>query len=111
IEAAQQNHPIVVVADPQECSFQFDPVGGARFTTSCDVAKSALAGMRVAYANETAAPGTIAQVLVGDRTIATFDGTKLSAADFKQRNAAFKEELTGVIKAAGYPSMADPAQI
>jgi hypothetical protein len=49
--------------------------------------------------------------LVGDRTLTTFDGTKLPTADFKQRNAAFKEELAGVIKAAGYPSMADPAQI
>ena len=111
IEAAQQNHPIVVVADPQECSFQFDPVGGARFTTSCDIAKSALAGMRVAYANETAAPGTLARVKVGDRTLTTFDGTKLPTADFKQRSAAFKEELNSVINAAGYPSLAAPAQI
>jgi MFS family permease len=111
IEAAQENHPIVVVADPRECSFQFDPVGGAQFTTSCDVAKSALAGMRVAYSNETAAPGATALVKVGDQTLAAFDGSAMPKAQFKQRNATFKEELSQLVKAAGYPASADPAQI
>ena len=111
IEAAQENHPIVVVADPRECSFQFDPVGGAQFTTSCDVAKSALASMRVAYANETAAPGATALVKVGEQTLAAFDGTAMPKVQFKQRNAAFKEELSQLVKAAGYPATADPAQI
>ena len=54
IEAAQANSPVVVVADPRECSFQFDPVGGARFTSSCDIAKSVLAGQRIPYSNEPA---------------------------------------------------------
>ena len=31
-----------MVADPADCSFQFNPVGTAKFTNSCDVAKGAL---------------------------------------------------------------------
>jgi MFS family permease len=52
ISTAQAAHPIVVTADPAECSLQFDPVGGARFTSSCDIAKTALASSRAPYSNE-----------------------------------------------------------
>jgi hypothetical protein len=34
--------PVRVVADPAECSFQFNPVGTSKFTSSCDIAKAAL---------------------------------------------------------------------
>jgi len=111
IAAASEQHPIIVVANPEECSFQFDPVGGATFTTSCDVAKSALAGMRIPYSNEAAAPGTTALVKIGDSTLHSFDGTTLSSAEFKTRNAAFKAELSKITAAAGYPASADPAKI
>lgn len=111
IEAAQTNSPVVVVADPRECSFQFDPVGGAHFTSSCDVAKSVLAGQRIPYSNEAAPAGTVAIVKVGGTTLAAFDGAVLSAADFKARSAQFKEQLSGVLKDAGYPASADPEQI
>src|SRR6187431_1964197 len=111
IEAAQANSPVVVVADPRECSFQFDPVGGARFTSSCDVAKSALAGQRIPYSNEAAPAGTAALVKIGGVSVAAFDGTTLSADDFKARSAQFKEQLTGALKNAGYPAAADPQRI
>ena len=111
IAAAQANSPVVVVADPRECSFQFDPVGGALFTSSCDVAKSALAGQRIPYSNEAAAPGTTAFVKVGASSIAAFDGTTLPADEFKTRGARFKEELGAQLKSAGYPASADPQQI
>ena len=42
LERAQQTSPVTVVADPRECSFQFNPVGTAKFHTSCDIAKSSL---------------------------------------------------------------------
>src|SRR5688500_253502 len=41
---AQAKNKVVVVADPERCSFQFNPTGVAKFTSSCDVAKQALAG-------------------------------------------------------------------
>jgi MFS family permease len=111
IEAAQANSPVVVVADPRECSFQFDPVGGALFTSSCDVAKSVLAGQRVAYSNETASAGTVALVKVGAVQIAAFDGTALSPEEFKSRSAQFKQTLAGALQDAGYPASADPQRI
>src|SRR6185503_20590143 len=39
LEKALAESPVVVTADPQECSFQFNPVGTSKFTTSCDIAK------------------------------------------------------------------------
>jgi MFS family permease len=111
IAAAQASNPVVVVADPRECSFQFDPVGGALFTSSCDVAKSAVAGQRVPYSNETAPAGTVALVKVGATTVAAFDGRMLSNDDFKARSAQFKAQLAGELKNAGYPASADPQRI
>ncbi len=111
IAAATAAHPIVVAANPDECSFQFDPVGGATFTSSCDVAKSALAGMRIPYGNERAAAGTLAVVKIGATEVTSFDGASLPSEEFKARSAAFKRELAQAIEAAGYPAKADPAQI
>lgn len=111
IETAQANSPVVIVAVQRECSLQFDPVGAAKFTSSCDVAKTAVAGMRIAYSNEAAAAGTIASVRVGDTSVAAFDGSALSSKEFLQRSAAFRSELAGIVGAAGYPETADPAQI
>ena len=42
LEAARETAPVRVTADPSECSFQFNPVGTSKFTSSCDVAKAAL---------------------------------------------------------------------
>ena len=111
IETAQATAPVVVVADPQECSFQFDPVGGARFTSSCDVAKTVLAGLRIPYSNKTAPPRFTATVHVGDATIAAFDGAALTAAEFKERSAVFRSEVVRLLHEKGYPASADPAQV
>ncbi len=111
IEAAQANNPVVVIADPRECSFQFDPVGGARFTSSCDIAKSVLAGQRIPYSNEPASPGAVAIVKVGTASLSAFDGAALSKDEFKLRSAQFKQELSGLLKQADYPASADPQRI
>lgn len=111
IEQARKSSPITVVADPADCHFQFDPIGKARFASSCDVAKSALAKAGAPYANEGAPSAAVAIVRVGDVTIASFDGRSLAAADFKERGTAFGTELTAALHAAGYPPSADPARI
>src|SRR6185436_2903442 len=54
LEAAIQASPVAVVANPDECSFQFDPVGKAKFTSSCDIAKSTLAKRGIPYTNQDA---------------------------------------------------------
>ncbi len=110
IETAQLQNPVVVVADASTCQFQFDPVGKAVFTSSCDVAKGQLTRIGVPYANENAA-GAVAVVRVGTKTIAAFEGAGLPAAEFATRSAAFGKEITAALNAAGYTANADPARI
>lgn len=108
--AAQAKNPVTVVADPTQCSFQFDPVGKAKFTSSCDLAKTVLAKKAIPYKNEKAAHGAVAQVRIGDKVIPSFEGTGMPAADFKTRNDAFVATLGTALKDAGYPEKADPAK-
>ncbi|WP_085632972.1 MULTISPECIES: MFS transporter [unclassified Pseudomonas] len=108
--AAQAKNPVTVVAAPGQCSFQFDPVGKARFTSSCDLAKTVLAKRAIPYNNEKAEPGTVAQVKIGDKVIQSFEGGNLPAADFKTQNDAFTASLGAALKDAGYPEKADPAK-
>ncbi|GAB2903798.1 MFS transporter [Paraburkholderia jirisanensis] len=108
LESAQARAPIVVIANPDECSFQFNPVGTAKFTSSCDIAKSALSKAGLNYENVAAPAGTLAQIKVGDTVIDTYDG---KAADAKDLGKAFDSKLSATLKADGYPPKADPAQI
>jgi MFS family permease len=111
MEAAVATSPVVVVADPGTCKFQFDPVGKKVFTSSCDIAKAALAKSGVSYSNEDAPAGTVAQVRVGSAVVNAFEGTGLDPAAFKTQSDAFAATLKGDLVAAGYPEKADPAAI
>jgi hypothetical protein len=111
IEAAAASAPVKVIADPSACTFQFDPVGKKKFVQSCDVAKAALAKAGVPYTNESAPVGAVAQVRIGTTEIASVEGTKMTAAEFKGASEKFSKSLGGTLKAAGYPAKADPAQI
>ncbi|MEI6225044.1 MAG: MFS transporter [Deltaproteobacteria bacterium] len=104
LEATQQ-FPVKVFADPNNCTFQFDPVGKATFRKSCDVAKSFLSRKGIPYTNEALPAGATAFLTVGSEKIEAFDGTSLSAADFKAQSAAFGAKLSAATKA--YPAKAD----
>jgi MFS family permease len=72
--AAQANSPVAVVANPDECSVQFDPVGKNKFDrSSCDIAKAYLAKAGISYANVVAPAGTVAQIHIGGATIPVVD--------------------------------------
>jgi MFS family permease len=68
LAAAVASAPVTVVADPADCSFQFDPIGKTVFNRSCDLAKSYLAKAGVTYANQAAPAGSVAQVKIGGAT-------------------------------------------
>ncbi|GAA5164047.1 MFS transporter [Viridibacterium curvum] len=108
---AQATAPVTVVADPAACAFQFNPVGTAKFTGSCDIAKGALARRSVNYTNVAAPAGTVAQIKVGEKVIASYEGAGLSKDDAKAKGEAFNKELGAALKEAGYPDKADPAKI
>jgi MFS family permease len=108
LEAASAKAPIVVIANPDECSFQFNPVGTSKFTSSCDIAKAALSKAGLNYENVAAPAGTLAEIKVGDTVVNTYDG---KAADAKDQGKAFDKTIASTLKAAGYPAKADPSQI
>lgn len=110
LNAAIEKSPVVVIADPGECSFQFNPTGTASFTSSCDIAKSFLARNSVNYANQTAPTGTPAQIKVGDKVVTSFDKAK-AGAEGAAKERAFNTEATAAIRAAGYPAAADKTKI
>lgn len=111
LEQAQATAPVTVVADPAECSFQFNPVGTSKFVSSCDIAKSFLARNSVNYSNEAAPAGTVASIRIGDQVIESFPGAGMPAEEFKRRTDAFNASMTEAIRAHGYPAKADPSQI
>ncbi|WP_293508442.1 MFS transporter [Parvibaculum sp.] len=108
LEEAQRMSPVVTVADARECSFQFNPVGTAAFTTSCDVAKSALARRGIPYSNRRAEAGATAYIAVGDIHVASFDAT---GDEDGSARAAFDAALSDALAQAGYPASADPDAI
>jgi hypothetical protein len=74
LHAAHQT-PVTVTADKNDCSFQFNPVGTAKFTSSCDIAKALLARNSANYTTVDGTDGQIAEVKVGDTAIASYSGT------------------------------------
>jgi len=108
LEAAIASSPVVVTADPAECSFQFNPVGTTRFTSSCDIAKAALANRGIPYSNMSGPAGTIARINVSATPISSYDGALLDAQD---KAAAFSKAVADALKAAGNPAAANPTDI
>jgi MFS family permease len=111
LAAAQAQNKVVVTADPNECSFQFNPTGTVKFTSSCDIAKQVLAGASVSYENATAAAGTPASIKIGETVIPGYAAKGLSADDAKKKDGEFKKAVADALKSAGYPTKADPAKI
>jgi len=110
--AAVEHAPVQVVADPSECSFQFDPIGKNSFDrTSCDIVKAYLARGGINYANVDAAPGTVATVRIGEESHTAPDPAKLKGEAKAQAIAAFQEEVHAGLSRAGYPAAADPAAV
>jgi MFS family permease len=95
---AQESVQVVVVADPADCSFQFNPTGLSKFVNSCDVAKGALARASVVYSQQDAPSGTAALVKIGDKMI-----------DPKAKT--FAADLGSTLTAVGYPAASNPSVV
>lgn len=116
IEAASRRAPVAVLAAPGTCNAQFDPIGGRRFLTSCDIAKGALAKAGIPYSTEDARPGSLARVRIGPAgtrspQVASFDGQQLSPDVLQKESGTFAEQLGAALAAAGYPRSADPERV
>jgi MFS family permease len=95
IDTASQQSPIVVIADPATCTFQFDPVGKARFDSPCDKVKTFLIKQGLPYTAESAPAGSPVSTKVGNDVVSGFDEAKLVSA----------------VTSAGYPSRADSSLV
>jgi MFS family permease len=88
---AQSNVEVTVAADPTDCAFQFNPTGKVTYSSSCDIAKAALAKRAVHYRNEDATAGTVASVRIGK-------AQPIAASD-----ADFSAKVAAALAAEGYP--------
>jgi MFS family permease len=99
LHRAQQSAPVVVLADPADCSFQFNPTGTAKFTQSCDIAKALLARNAVSYTTVDAPAGSVATVKIG------------GAEPLSARDPEFAKKAAELITQAGYPGANHPEKV
>ncbi|MEJ6783828.1 MFS transporter [Aminobacter sp. Piv2-1] len=111
LATAQQDVRATVTAAPGDCKFQFNPVGTAKFTTSCDIATSFLTKNSVPYdVVTTAAAGTAATVKVGETTIESYDAV-VAGDQAKAKDGAFTKAVNMALHAAGYPLVRGAAKV
>lgn len=111
LEKAMKNAPATITVDESECSFQFNPTGTAKFTSSCDIAKQVMASNSASYSTIPGPAGTVATVKIGETVIEGYSSKGLPADEAKAKDAAFKKAVRDALNAAGYPAKANPAEV
>ncbi|QWE18458.1 MFS transporter [Polynucleobacter corsicus] len=111
LEKAMAIAPASITADLNECTFQFNPTGTAKFTSSCDIAKQVMASNSASYTTIAGPAGGTAVVKIGDTEIEGYSAKGMAPADAKAKDAEFKKAIREALNAAGYPAKADPAAI
>jgi MFS family permease len=99
LHRAQNSNFVTVAANPAECSFQFNPTGKSKFTSTCDIAKELLAKSAVQYDSAEAPAGSPATVTINYTP-------PISAAD-----PEFAKKTGEALTAAGYPGPNDPETV
>jgi MFS family permease len=107
---AQRSTPVIIVTDPKTCTAQFDPVGTAKFTSACDIAKSTLVTRGISFTTRPSPDGST-RVVIGTEAVPVKGGDGLAAGDLKASKAATGERIGAELLAAGYPKSADPAEM
>ena len=113
--AAQKSVPVVITADPAQCSFQGSPIArDIDFTSSCDIAKRTLTQNYIPYTNVDGAPGSMATIKLGDKEIASVTGIlnekrDAFSAEGKKAIDDFRKTVVDTAKAAGLTTKADNA--
>ncbi|UJW75439.1 MFS transporter [Rhizobium sp. SL42] len=107
---AQDTIRATVTADPANCTFQFNPTGTAKFTTSCDIATAFLTRNSVPYDVVPGPVGSIATIQIGDKMIESFDA--IAAADkAKGLEAGMQKAVNLALQANGYPLVRAAAKV
>ena len=107
---AQDTIRATVTADPANCTFQFNPTGTAKFTTSCDIATAFLTRNSVPYDVVPGPAGSIATIQIGDKMIEGFDA--IAAGDkAKGLEAGMQKAVNLALQANGYPLVRAAAKV
>lgn len=105
---AQQDTPVIVETDPRTCSVQFDPVGTAKFSSACDIAKSTLVTKGVSFTTRKSL-NSRTRVVIGTEAVPVPSGEALSTADLKALKSKAADAIGSELLEAGYPKSADPS--
>ena len=111
LAAAQKSSNVTVTADAAGCSFHGSPIAREiHFSSSCDIAKRALAQAFIPYSNASAPAGTAATVKIGDKVFTAPTGKLNATAERFDKDsavaiAAFRKDVSGA--AAGLTAKAD----
>ena len=105
LHAAHQT-PVNITVNPEQCSFQFNPTGTAKFTSSCDVVKAQLSRSSVNYTTVEDASATAATIQIGDTVIPHYDASALSTEEAAAAKTAFDASVNAALTEAGYPLVA-----
>jgi MFS family permease len=109
---AREAAPVVLRADPGECSLQFDPMGRRAFDrSSCDVAKSLLARIGIGHSTIALASPSPARLEIGGVVMAAPDPSRLAPDARAAAIADFEQRARAALEAAGHGHAADPAAI
>jgi MFS family permease len=95
LHQAQENTKVTIIADPADCSFQFNPTGTVKFTNSCDIVKALLARNSVNATTVAAPGGAVAKVRIGEK-------------EFTANDPNFARDVGAALTAAGYPGADNP---
>ncbi|HUQ68906.1 MAG TPA: MFS transporter, partial [Planctomycetaceae bacterium] len=96
---AHDTIPVVVTANKDNCSFQFNPTGTAKFTTGCDTVMAALARASVKYSVVDAPGVNMATVKIAN------------AEPIASNDPQFAQKLASGLTAAGYPAASNPSVV
>jgi Sugar (and other) transporter len=111
LEAAQEHMPVVLVADPESCSLQFNLLGSVQALSPCDLSKNILATAGVSYRQVAAGVGAMPEVYVGNLWV-SYQGIGQSTQQNQAlTRAAYQSAVLHALYQAGYPASANPDTI
>jgi MFS family permease len=99
-----------VTAAPGDCTFQFNPVGTAKFNNSCDIATSFLSKSSVPYEVVEGPAGQDATVKIGDTSVTSYNATA-AGAEAAAKSRVFTHDLNIALQKAKFPLVRDPAKV